>query len=109
MESPVFAFPLLLRTEPRVEDLFTFSFSWNFECSQCGHTYQNRSGFCERQSPRCLPGKVEVLEAVPGSLGAVALASRQRWQLLCALPASWRGASLPAERGPPACVFSVTS
>ncbi|KAM6179028.1 SUMO-specific isopeptidase USPL1 [Rhynchocyon petersi] len=42
MESPVFAFPLLLKIEPRIEKLFMYSFSWNFECSQCGHTYQNR-------------------------------------------------------------------
>ncbi|TKC52781.1 hypothetical protein EI555_011868 [Monodon monoceros] len=42
MESPVFAFPLLLKTEPHVEKLFTYSFSWNFECSHCGHKYQNR-------------------------------------------------------------------
>lgn len=41
MESPVIAFPLLLRIEARVEKLFTYSFSWNFECSQCGHKYQN--------------------------------------------------------------------
>ncbi|KAF5916370.1 hypothetical protein HPG69_017604 [Diceros bicornis minor] len=42
MESPVFAFPLLLKIEPHIEKLFTYSFSWNFECSQCGHKYQNR-------------------------------------------------------------------
>ncbi|XP_055965854.1 SUMO-specific isopeptidase USPL1 [Sorex fumeus] len=42
MESPVFAFPLLLKMEPQVENLFKYSFSWNFECSQCGHKYQNR-------------------------------------------------------------------
>uniref|UniRef100_A0A8C6A5P0 USP domain-containing protein n=1 Tax=Marmota marmota marmota TaxID=9994 RepID=A0A8C6A5P0_MARMA len=42
MESPVFAFPLLLKIEPHIEKLFTYSFSWNFECSQCGHRYQNR-------------------------------------------------------------------
>ncbi|XP_039718372.1 SUMO-specific isopeptidase USPL1 isoform X2 [Pteropus medius] len=42
MESPVFAFPLLLKLEPCIEKLFTYSFSWNFECSQCGHKYQNR-------------------------------------------------------------------
>lgn len=42
MESPVFAFPLLLKIEPCIEKLFTYSFSWNFECSQCGHKYQNR-------------------------------------------------------------------
>ncbi|XP_012578835.1 PREDICTED: SUMO-specific isopeptidase USPL1 isoform X2 [Condylura cristata] len=42
MESPVFAFPLLLKIEPNIEKLFMYSFSWNFECSQCGHKYQNR-------------------------------------------------------------------
>lgn len=41
-ESPVFAFPLLLRIEAHIEKLFTYSFSWDFECSQCGHRYQNR-------------------------------------------------------------------
>ncbi|ELK30263.1 PREDICTED: SUMO-specific isopeptidase USPL1 [Myotis davidii] len=41
MESPVIAFPLLLRIEACIEKLFTYSFSWNFECSQCGHKYQN--------------------------------------------------------------------
>ncbi|XP_047579031.1 SUMO-specific isopeptidase USPL1 isoform X4 [Lutra lutra] len=42
MESPVFALPLLLKMEPVIEKLFMYSFSWNFECSQCGHRYQNR-------------------------------------------------------------------
>ncbi|XP_054433084.1 SUMO-specific isopeptidase USPL1 isoform X1 [Pteronotus mesoamericanus] len=42
MESPVFAFPLLLKIEARIEKLFMYSFFWNFECSQCGHKYQNR-------------------------------------------------------------------
>ncbi|XP_074243990.1 SUMO-specific isopeptidase USPL1 isoform X2 [Saimiri boliviensis] len=42
MESPVFAFPLLLKLEPRIEKLFLSSFSWDFKCSQCGHQYQNR-------------------------------------------------------------------
>uniref|UniRef100_A0A2K6FYS3 Ubiquitin specific peptidase like 1 n=1 Tax=Propithecus coquereli TaxID=379532 RepID=A0A2K6FYS3_PROCO len=42
MESPVFAFPLLLKIEPHIEKLFLYSFSWDFECSQCGHQYQNR-------------------------------------------------------------------
>lgn len=42
MESPVFALPVLLKLEPHVESLFTYSFSWNFECSHCGHQYQNR-------------------------------------------------------------------
>lgn len=45
MESPVFALPLLLKMEPLIEKLFMYSFSWNFECSQCGHTYQNRLVF----------------------------------------------------------------
>lgn len=40
MESPVIAFPLLLRIEACVEKLFTYSFSWNVECSQCGHQSQ---------------------------------------------------------------------
>ncbi|XP_043432061.1 SUMO-specific isopeptidase USPL1 isoform X1 [Prionailurus bengalensis] len=42
MESPVFALPLLLKMEPLIEKLFMYSFSWNFECSQCGHKYQSR-------------------------------------------------------------------
>ncbi|XP_052025060.1 SUMO-specific isopeptidase USPL1 isoform X2 [Apodemus sylvaticus] len=42
MESPVFVFPVLLKLEPHAENLFTYSFSWNFECSNCGHQYQNR-------------------------------------------------------------------
>ncbi|XP_012601973.2 SUMO-specific isopeptidase USPL1 [Microcebus murinus] len=42
MESPVFAFPLLLKIEPHIEKLFLYSFSWDFECSQCGHQYQTR-------------------------------------------------------------------
>ncbi|XP_039111144.1 SUMO-specific isopeptidase USPL1 [Hyaena hyaena] len=42
MESPVFALPLLLKMEPLIEKLFMYSFFWNFECSQCGHKYQNR-------------------------------------------------------------------
>ncbi|XP_066115013.1 SUMO-specific isopeptidase USPL1 isoform X3 [Saccopteryx bilineata] len=42
MESPVFAFPLLLKIETHIEKLFTYSFSWNFECSECEYKYQNR-------------------------------------------------------------------
>ncbi|KAM4860099.1 SUMO-specific isopeptidase USPL1 isoform 1-T3 [Thomomys bottae] len=42
MESPVFAFPLLLKIEPQIEKVFTYSFSWDFECLQCGHQYRNR-------------------------------------------------------------------
>ncbi|XP_048197518.1 SUMO-specific isopeptidase USPL1 isoform X2 [Perognathus longimembris pacificus] len=42
MESPVFAFPLLLKIEPQIEKLFMYSFSWDFKCLQCGHQYRNR-------------------------------------------------------------------
>ncbi|XP_051018805.1 SUMO-specific isopeptidase USPL1 [Acomys russatus] len=42
MESPVYALPKLLKLQPLVEKLFTYSFSWNFKCSHCGHQYQNR-------------------------------------------------------------------
>lgn len=55
MESPVFAFPALLKLEPHVEKLFTYSFSWNFECSHCGHQYQNR----------CLKNLVTFTNVVP--------------------------------------------
>ncbi|XP_027240102.1 SUMO-specific isopeptidase USPL1 isoform X2 [Cricetulus griseus] len=55
MESPVFAFPALLKLEPHVEKLFTYSFSWNFECSNCGHQYQNR----------CLKSLVTFTNVVP--------------------------------------------
>ncbi|XP_070605953.1 SUMO-specific isopeptidase USPL1 isoform X2 [Erythrolamprus reginae] len=36
-ESPVFAFPLLLRKDRRIENLFLHSFFWKFECLQCGY------------------------------------------------------------------------
>ncbi|XP_061484454.1 SUMO-specific isopeptidase USPL1 isoform X2 [Rhineura floridana] len=36
-ESPVFAFPLLLQNDPQIEKLFLHSYSWKFECLQCGH------------------------------------------------------------------------
>ncbi|XP_017651587.1 SUMO-specific isopeptidase USPL1 isoform X2 [Nannospalax galili] len=55
MESPVFALPLLLKIEPHIEKLFIYSFSWNFECSQCGHQYQNR----------CLKNLVTFTNVVP--------------------------------------------
>ncbi|XP_059104982.1 SUMO-specific isopeptidase USPL1 isoform X3 [Peromyscus eremicus] len=55
MESPVFAFPALLKLDPHVEKLFTYSFSWNFECSNCGHQYQNR----------CLKSLVTFTNVVP--------------------------------------------
>ncbi|KAH1187315.1 SUMO-specific isopeptidase USPL1 isoform X1 [Mauremys mutica] len=41
-ESPVFAFPLLLRKDPQVETLFLHSFSWMFECLHCGYSHQDR-------------------------------------------------------------------
>ncbi|XP_013371330.1 PREDICTED: SUMO-specific isopeptidase USPL1 isoform X2 [Chinchilla lanigera] len=55
-ESPVFAFPLLLRIEDPIGKLFTYSFSWNFECSQCGHRYQNR----------CVKNLVTFTNVIPG-------------------------------------------
>ncbi|KAL6060857.1 hypothetical protein STEG23_006416 [Scotinomys teguina] len=55
MESPVFALPALLKLDPHVEKLFTYSFSWNFECSNCGHQYQNR----------CLKSLVTFTNVVP--------------------------------------------
>ncbi|NXX37925.1 USPL1 isopeptidase, partial [Tricholaema leucomelas] len=41
-ESPVFAFPLLLRMDQRAEKLFLHSFSVKFECVCCGYKEQNR-------------------------------------------------------------------
>ncbi|KAL7983384.1 hypothetical protein Chor_000260 [Crotalus horridus] len=41
-ESPVFAFPLLLREDRHIENLFLHSFSWKFECLQCGYHTNNR-------------------------------------------------------------------
>ncbi|XP_048349164.1 SUMO-specific isopeptidase USPL1 isoform X2 [Sphaerodactylus townsendi] len=41
-ESPVFAFPLLLGIDPQIEKLFLHSFSWKFECLQCGHQVNDR-------------------------------------------------------------------
>uniref|UniRef100_K7FKB7 Ubiquitin specific peptidase like 1 n=1 Tax=Pelodiscus sinensis TaxID=13735 RepID=K7FKB7_PELSI len=41
-ESPVFAFPLLLRKDPQAEALFLHSFSWMFECLHCGYSHQDR-------------------------------------------------------------------
>ncbi|GAB1290499.1 SUMO-specific isopeptidase USPL1 [Apodemus speciosus] len=56
MESPVFVLPVLLKLEPHVENLFTYSFSWNFECSHCGHQYQNS---------RCVKSLVTFTNVVP--------------------------------------------
>ncbi|XP_039179530.1 SUMO-specific isopeptidase USPL1 isoform X1 [Crotalus tigris] len=44
-ESPVFAFPLLLREDRHIENLFLHSFSWKFECLQCGYHTNNS---CQR-------------------------------------------------------------
>lgn len=41
-ESPVFAFPLLLKLDQQAEKLFLHSFSWKFECVCCGYKYQDR-------------------------------------------------------------------
>ncbi|XP_073439269.1 SUMO-specific isopeptidase USPL1 isoform X2 [Dendrobates tinctorius] len=41
-ESPVFAFPLLLRLDPLTENLFMHSFMWHFHCEVCEHSYQQR-------------------------------------------------------------------
>ncbi|XP_008106138.2 SUMO-specific isopeptidase USPL1 isoform X1 [Anolis carolinensis] len=41
-ESPVFAFPLLLCKDSKIENCFLHSFSWNFECLQCGHQVIDR-------------------------------------------------------------------
>ncbi|XP_053165606.1 SUMO-specific isopeptidase USPL1 isoform X2 [Hemicordylus capensis] len=41
-ESPVFAIPLLLKKDPQAEKLFLHSFSWKFECLQCGYQVTDR-------------------------------------------------------------------
>ncbi|XP_033002330.1 SUMO-specific isopeptidase USPL1 isoform X3 [Lacerta agilis] len=41
-ESPVFAFPLLLKNDPQIEKLFLHSYSWKFKCSQCGYQVSDR-------------------------------------------------------------------
>ncbi|XP_028655169.1 SUMO-specific isopeptidase USPL1 [Erpetoichthys calabaricus] len=41
-DSPIFALPLLLKQDPSIEEAFQHSFSWEFECSACGYTYQER-------------------------------------------------------------------
>ncbi|NXK60592.1 USPL1 isopeptidase, partial [Sylvietta virens] len=42
MENPVFALQLLLQVDQQAEKLFLHSFSWKFECVNCGHKYQDR-------------------------------------------------------------------
>uniref|UniRef100_UPI00398EC7C5 SUMO-specific isopeptidase USPL1 isoform X2 n=1 Tax=Pristiophorus japonicus TaxID=55135 RepID=UPI00398EC7C5 len=41
-DSPVFAFPLLLRQDPYIEELFMQSYIWSFECMKCGYKYNER-------------------------------------------------------------------
>ncbi|KAG8584909.1 hypothetical protein GDO81_004821 [Engystomops pustulosus] len=41
-ESPVFAFPILLKEDPEVEKLFLHSILWQFNCENCGFSYQRR-------------------------------------------------------------------
>ncbi|XP_044298011.1 SUMO-specific isopeptidase USPL1 isoform X1 [Varanus komodoensis] len=41
-ESPVFAFPLLLREDPGIEKLFLHTFLWKLQCLQCGHQVSER-------------------------------------------------------------------
>ncbi|XP_006009960.1 SUMO-specific isopeptidase USPL1 isoform X2 [Latimeria chalumnae] len=41
-ESPVFAFPLLLKEDQQVEKFFLQSFTWNFECMKCSYKYKER-------------------------------------------------------------------
>uniref|UniRef100_M3XZM8 Ubiquitin specific peptidase like 1 n=1 Tax=Mustela putorius furo TaxID=9669 RepID=M3XZM8_MUSPF len=42
ISAPLRTGSLIVKREPVIEKLFMYSFSWNFECSQCGHKYQNR-------------------------------------------------------------------
>ncbi|NWT53161.1 USPL1 isopeptidase, partial [Erythrocercus mccallii] len=42
VENPVFALQLLLQVDQQAEKLFLHSFSWKFECVNCGHKYQDR-------------------------------------------------------------------
>ncbi|XP_038673587.1 SUMO-specific isopeptidase USPL1 isoform X1 [Scyliorhinus canicula] len=41
-DSPVFAFPQLLRQDPYVEELFMQSYIWSFECMKCGYKNDER-------------------------------------------------------------------
>ncbi|NXO26191.1 USPL1 isopeptidase, partial [Cisticola juncidis] len=42
VENPMFALQLLLQVDQQAEKLFLHSFSWKFECVNCGHKYQDR-------------------------------------------------------------------
>ncbi|CAH2225130.1 SUMO-specific isopeptidase USPL1 isoform X1 [Pelobates cultripes] len=39
-ETPVFALPLLLKQDPKFEELFVHSYSWSFSCNLCGYQHQ---------------------------------------------------------------------
>ncbi|XP_051882216.1 SUMO-specific isopeptidase USPL1 [Pristis pectinata] len=41
-DSPVFAFPLLLRHDTYFEKFFMQSYIWSFECIRCGYKYDER-------------------------------------------------------------------
>ncbi|XP_020378664.1 SUMO-specific isopeptidase USPL1 isoform X1 [Rhincodon typus] len=41
-DSPVFAFPQLLRQDPNVEALFMQSYIWSFECTKCGYKCEEK-------------------------------------------------------------------
>ncbi|XP_075055054.1 SUMO-specific isopeptidase USPL1 isoform X2 [Mixophyes fleayi] len=41
-ETPVFAFPLLLKLDPEIEELFMHTYTWNFKCEVCGYSCQER-------------------------------------------------------------------
>lgn len=40
-ETPVFALPLLLRSDKWAEDLFQHTVRWEFKCTSCGYTVNN--------------------------------------------------------------------
>lgn len=41
-DSPVFAFPLLLKQDACIETFFIQSYIWSFECMKCGYKYDER-------------------------------------------------------------------
>ncbi|XP_078258489.1 SUMO-specific isopeptidase USPL1 [Rhinoraja longicauda] len=41
-DSPVFAFPLLLKQDAFIEMLFIQTYIWSFECMKCGYKYDER-------------------------------------------------------------------
>ncbi|KAM3934745.1 SUMO-specific isopeptidase USPL1 isoform 1-T2 [Leptodactylus fuscus] len=54
-ESPVFAFPLLLKLDPETEKLFMFSFLWQFKCENCGYSYKHKYEKLLITFPKVLP------------------------------------------------------